>query len=81
MKTLNTFLNIAKKTVINSVDVGATGNAAGKIVKTNPNWFQPQKLKSCFLGNYAKKVEAQSGIQGFMMSVYNTGKYYLEKLF
>ena len=77
----NSFLNITKKTIGNSLAVGATGYAASKIVKTSANWFQPQKLKSCFMGKYAKKVEAQSGIQGFMMSIYNTGKYYIGKLF
>ena len=77
----NSFLNITTKTIGNSLAVGATGHAASKIVKTSANWFQPQKLKSCFMGKYAKKVEAQSGIQGFMMSIYNTGKYYIGKLF
>ena len=76
----NSFSIVATRTVTNSLAVGTTGHIAGKLVKTNANWFQPQKLKSCFTGKYAKKVEAQSGLQGIMMSIYNTGKHYLNKM-
>ena len=40
------------------------------IIPINSNWFEPQKLYSCFFGNYALKQDGQNIIQaGFQIGL------------
>ena len=76
---MNSLADVACKTVNGTLTAATTGKLASKIIKTNHNWFQPVKFTSCFTGKYARKVLAQTAIQGTMVTAYNTVKKFVEE--
>ena len=76
---MGSLANVAHKTAEGTIVAATTGTLASKIVKTNRGWFKPKKFISSFTGKYARKVLAQTAVQGAMTLVYNISKHYAQK--
>ena len=61
---VNSAANVAKDTLVGGVSSKVIGKAVKKVAPLNDgNWFEPVKLKTAFLGNYAKKKAKQDIVQ------------------
>ena len=60
----NSLKTVCKDTAVNGTLSLMTGNMAGNVGYVNSKWIKPQKFKSSFIGNYAKKAHGQSAVQG-----------------